>query len=200
MTLHNAKGLEFPVVFITGMEEGLFPHSRSLDEQRLEEERRLCYVGITRARDSLYLSYARSRTLHGSAGYKMPSRFLSEIPDRFKQSLGATAGAVPAPPTGVVTPRPETGAAQGPGRAIAPRGRQRPTRKEVPAGAFSTGDKVLHAKFGEGMVLGLEPGGIIRVFFPGSGSRSDCYSSTLRFGAFSRSRFPGVSSCNWYCK
>src|SRR4030042_1689558 len=77
MTLHNAKGLEFPVVFITGMEEGLFPHSRSLDEQRLEEERRLCYVGITRAKDRLYLSHALSRTLHGGAGYKIPSRFLS---------------------------------------------------------------------------------------------------------------------------
>ncbi len=82
MTLHNAKGLEFPVVFITGMEEGLFPHSRSLDEQRLEEERRLCYVGMTRARDRLYLSHARSRTLHGGAGYKLPSRFLGEIPSR----------------------------------------------------------------------------------------------------------------------
>ena len=62
------------------MEEGLFPHSRSLDEQRLEEERRLCYVGITRARDQLYLSHALSRTLHGGAGYKLPSRFLAEIP------------------------------------------------------------------------------------------------------------------------
>ncbi len=88
MTLHNAKGLEFPVVFITGMEEGLFPHSRSLDEQRLEEERRLCYVGITRARDRLYLSHALSRTLHGGAGYKIPSRFLAEIPKQLVDRTG----------------------------------------------------------------------------------------------------------------
>ena len=85
MTLHNAKGLEFPVVFVTGMEEGLFPHSRSLDEQRLEEERRLCYVGITRARDRLYLSHALSRMLHGSSGYKLPSRFLGELPAQLLQ-------------------------------------------------------------------------------------------------------------------
>ena len=88
MTLHNAKGLEFPVVFVTGMEEGLFPHSRSLDEQRLEEERRLCYVGMTRARDRLTLSYARSRTLHGGSGYRLPSRFLSEIPKELTERRG----------------------------------------------------------------------------------------------------------------
>jgi DNA helicase-2/ATP-dependent DNA helicase PcrA len=157
MTLHNAKGLEFPVVFLTGMEEGLFPHSRSLDEQRLEEERRLCYVGITRARDTLFLSFARSRTLHGSAGYKLPSRFLSEIPEKYKKYLtGRVSGSRPpyerrdgssAPPSG------------------------RPERKEVSAGAFSPGDKVLHAKFGEGVVLGVEPGGVVRVFFSDSGEQ-----------------------------
>jgi DNA helicase II / ATP-dependent DNA helicase PcrA len=175
MTLHNAKGLEFPVVFITGMEEGLFPHSRSLDEQRLEEERRLCYVGITRARDSLYLSYARSRTLFGGAGYKLPSRFLSEIPPRFKECRGDGPG------TRMAAGRREPGAGiwgsgsagrrSGPSATGGPGGPGGPTRKEVPAGAFSPGDKVLHAKFGEGVVLGLEPGGIIRVFFPDSGEQ-----------------------------
>jgi ATP-dependent DNA helicase UvrD/PcrA len=160
MTLHNAKGLEFPVVFITGMEEGLFPHSRSLDEQRLEEERRLCYVGITRARDSLYLSHARSRTLHGAAGYKLPSRFLSEIPARLKDPRGGDSRGG----TRTAYGRREASAGRAPGQA-------RPARKEVPSGAFSPGDKVLHAKFGEGVVLGLEPGGIIRVFFSGSGEQ-----------------------------
>ena len=81
MTMHSAKGLEFPVVFITGMEDGVFPHLRSLgDPDELEEERRLCYVGITRARDRLYLCHAWSRMLFGSTDYNPPSRFLSEIP------------------------------------------------------------------------------------------------------------------------
>lgn len=82
MTLHNAKGLEFPVVFLTGMEDGVFPHLRALTEpDQLEEERRLCYVGLTRARQCLHLSYARSRMLYGQSSYNTPSRFLSEIPD-----------------------------------------------------------------------------------------------------------------------
>jgi DNA helicase-2/ATP-dependent DNA helicase PcrA len=82
MTLHNAKGLEFPVVFITGMEDGVFPHMRSLGEPtELEEERRLCYVGITRAMEQLYLTRAWSRNLWGGTNYNPPSRFLGEIPD-----------------------------------------------------------------------------------------------------------------------
>ncbi len=82
MTLHNAKGLEFPVVFITGMEEGVFPHMRSLgDPAELEEERRLCYVGITRAMRHLYLTRAWSRNLYGGNNYNPPSRFLAEVPD-----------------------------------------------------------------------------------------------------------------------
>ena len=90
MTLHNAKGLEFPVVFIAGMEEGVFPHQRSLDEQNLEEERRLAYVGMTRAMDRLYLLHARARTLWGSGQYNLPSRFLDEIPERLveRQTIG----------------------------------------------------------------------------------------------------------------
>ena len=82
MTLHAAKGLEFPVVFIVGMEEGLFPHSRSLmDKEELEEERRLAYVGITRAKYRLYLTYARRRLYFGQRGEMMPSRFIGEIPE-----------------------------------------------------------------------------------------------------------------------
>ena len=83
MTLHSAKGLEFPVVFLAGMEEGLFPHSRSLmDDEQMEEERRLCYVGITRARQVLYLTSAKTRTIYGRTNYSEPSRFLEEIPEK----------------------------------------------------------------------------------------------------------------------
>ena len=82
MTLHSAKGLEFPVVFLIGLEDGVFPHIRSLGEPReLEEERRLAYVGITRAMERLFLSHAWSRMLHGTTQYNPPSRFLDEIPD-----------------------------------------------------------------------------------------------------------------------
>jgi len=82
MTLHNAKGLEFPVVFLTGMEEGVFPHIRSIDDpDQLEEERRLAYVGITRAQALLYLTHAWSRSLWGGTNYNTQSRFISEIPD-----------------------------------------------------------------------------------------------------------------------
>jgi DNA helicase-2/ATP-dependent DNA helicase PcrA len=89
MTLHNAKGLEYPIVFMIGCEEGVFPHSRSLDEGTLEEERRLCYVGITRAMRDLYLTYARRRAIFGAAAYGLPSRFLSEIPPDLTDQEGA---------------------------------------------------------------------------------------------------------------
>src|SRR5690606_26806368 len=82
MTLHSAKGLEFPVVFMTGMEDGIFPLSRAIDEpEELEEERRLCYVGMTRAREVLYLTRAECRTLYGHTSNSLPSRFLKEIPE-----------------------------------------------------------------------------------------------------------------------
>src|SRR5581483_9850103 len=80
MTLHNAKGLEYPIVFITGCEDGVFPHSRALDEGGLEEERRLFYVGVTRAMRQLYLTYARRRAIFGAQAYGLPSRFLAEVP------------------------------------------------------------------------------------------------------------------------
>ena len=80
MTVHSAKGLEFPVVFLVGLEEDLFPSRQSKDEQKLDEERRLCYVGMTRAMNTLTLSYASKRFIHGQSFYSMPSRFLDEIP------------------------------------------------------------------------------------------------------------------------
>ena len=168
MTLHNAKGLEFPVVFITGMEEGLFPHSRSLDEQRLEEERRLCYVGMTRAGDRLFLSHARSRTLHGGAGYKLPSRFLGEIPKELTEHRGSpewTDGRSPAARTAWQSP-------SAPGRASAtPSSTGRAAGEGTRPAGLAAGDRVLHAKFGEGIVLGMEPGGVARVFFSDLGEQ-----------------------------
>lgn len=171
MTLHNAKGLEFPVVFITGMEEGLCPHSRSLDEQRLEEERRLCYVGMTRARDRLYLSHARSRALHGGGVYRLPSRFLSEIPAQLLERRGAASvserGSYGRQRYGQGRPDIAThhGASQPSQTPTVGQGERRVE------GGFAPGDKVLHAKFGEGMVLGVEPGGVVRVFFADLGEQ-----------------------------
>ena len=93
MTLHSAKGLEFPVVFLVGAEEGVFPHIRALTEpDELEEERRLAYVGITRAQEKLYVTHAWSRSLFGSTQYNPPSRFLEEIPDELVESQGNITG------------------------------------------------------------------------------------------------------------
>jgi ATP-dependent exoDNAse (exonuclease V) beta subunit len=92
MSLHSAKGLEFPIVYMVGMEEGLFPHSRSiLDKEQMEEERRLCYVGITRAKNRLYMSYARRRLVYGSITSAMPSRFLSDIPEELIEKRQSTS-------------------------------------------------------------------------------------------------------------
>ena len=177
MTLHNAKGLEFPVVFIVGMEEGVFPHSRALDEQNLEEERRLCYVGITRAMDHLFLTFARSRSLYGAGAYNQPSRFLAELPPEFverrgtkpvgtyrhgRQAADGSAGArqwSPARAGGVPVARRTT-----PSVAASTVGSE-PAQERAEETGFAVGDRVTHAKFGEGMVLGVESGGVVRVFF-----------------------------------
>ena len=159
MTLHNAKGLEFPIVFMIGMEEGVFPHSRALDEGGLEEERRLCYVGITRAQRDLYLTYARQRTLFGAREYGLRSRFLDEIPDDLTDEERA------APDTqwagGGRMPREPSAAWSAPGS------------EEPGVGgpiSYRLGDEVVHAAFGDGVVTGVEPGGIVVVHFAGDGS------------------------------
>lgn len=132
MTLHAAKGLEFPVVFLAGMEEGLFPHARALDEEGgMEEERRLCYVGMTRAKERLYLSHARSRTIFGATMPGVPSRFLEEVPAELLTSPQAVASAAP-----------------------------RLREEDRPVQAFAMGDRVRHASFGEGTVLEVEGEGI----------------------------------------
>jgi DNA helicase II / ATP-dependent DNA helicase PcrA len=150
MTLHNAKGLEFPIVFIIGCEDGVFPHMRAIEAGDLEEERRLCYVGTTRAMRELYLTYARTRALFGNRDWNLPSRFIEEIPVELTDRD-------PDAPTG-----PDAAAEwdRGWGAAAA-----------AGAGArFSVGDDVVHANFGDGVVVGIEPGGLVVVRFAGDGS------------------------------
>jgi DNA helicase II / ATP-dependent DNA helicase PcrA len=165
MTLHNAKGLEYPTVFIAGCEDGVFPHSRAIDEGGLEEERRLFYVGVTRAMRRLYLTYARRRAVFGAQSYGMPSRFLTEIPG----DLLEEGGDVGLRPGALVTPSlAGSGASTVWGRSPAPSIRAERTQ---PAGqSFRLGEDVVHAAFGDGVVTGVEPGGVIVVRFAGDGS------------------------------
>jgi DNA helicase-2/ATP-dependent DNA helicase PcrA len=129
MTLHNAKGLEFDVVFMAGMEDGVFPHYRSMtDSGELEEERRLAYVGVTRARKRLYLTHAWSRSLFGNSNYNPPSRFLREIPEHLVRTLEKE--------------KPKGGGSLEP---------QSPARREPPA--LVAGDTVFHERWGEGVVV-----------------------------------------------
>jgi DNA helicase II / ATP-dependent DNA helicase PcrA len=179
MTLHNAKGLEYPCVFIAGCEEGVFPHSRALDEGGLEEERRLFYVGVTRAMRQLYLTYARRRAVFGAQTYGMRSRFLDEIPPDLLEepqetvfrpgvySAGA-AGAALATAAGSAAgggwgQRPSSGASSAGARARARDGSSTSER-------FRLGEDVVHAAFGDGVVTGVEPGGVIVVRFADDGS------------------------------
>jgi DNA helicase-2/ATP-dependent DNA helicase PcrA len=165
MTVHSSKGLEFDCVFITGMEEGLFPHENSMsDREGLEEERRLMYVAITRARKRLYLSHSQTRMLHGQTRYNLKSRFFDELPEVALKYL---------------TPKqPPAGAARSWGATFAPNSgagyahstgaggqfdsysavQKEVPRKEEPTG-LRKGQKVFHAKFGEGTVLTLEGAG-----------------------------------------
>jgi DNA helicase-2/ATP-dependent DNA helicase PcrA len=148
MTLHNAKGLEFKAVFLIGLEEGIFPHSRSIEEHGVEEERRLMYVGMTRAMEKLTLLHASSRMLYGGRSYNLASRFLDELPeqhverDRLRPASWSDYGA------------PRQSAVQ--------------ARENVPT--LSAGDSVRHGTLGEGVVLRLEPGGVAVVRFAGDGS------------------------------
>ena len=170
MTVHNAKGLEYPVVFITGCEDGVFPHSRAIEEGGLEEERRLFYVGVTRAMRELYLSYALRRAVFGANATGMRSRFLDEIPaelfdepagrvDPFASGWRADGGLF-------ADRRPrEVHAGASPGPSWAGVGGQ-----PVAAGAFRLGEDVVHAAFGEGVVTGVEPDGVIVVRFATDGS------------------------------
>jgi DNA helicase II / ATP-dependent DNA helicase PcrA len=177
MTLHNAKGLEFPVVFVVGMEDGVFPHSRALDEQNIEEERRLCYVGLTRAKERLFLSYAQQRSLYGVGSANLPSRFLAEIPshlmeERRSSSVVGAGSAATRWGRAAETPAPAgPGLHRLDGTSAGRAKRVQATEREV--AGFAVGDRVVHAKFGEGLVLGVEAGGVVRVFFGDLGEQKN---------------------------
>ena len=162
MTLHAAKGLEFESVFLVGLEEGLLPHSRSLSgEDALEEERRLCYVGMTRAMERLHLSWARSRQVFGQRRVAEPSRFLAEIPE---EGLERSGGAVPPP-----APAGRGAATLGPARGG--RGGSAPGASAEP---MRPGARVRHPLFGVGTVLRREGDGDdlkVTVSFPGVGAK-----------------------------
>jgi DNA helicase II / ATP-dependent DNA helicase PcrA len=148
MTLHNAKGLEFRAVYMLGMEEGVFPHIRAIEEQGVEEERRLCYVGMTRAMERLTLTHTLTRSLWGRRNYNLASRFLDELPkeverDRLRPSSWSDYGAPPS-------------------SAPAPRGNANLV--------LSTGDSVRHGSLGEGVVTAVEPGGVVTIRFAEDGT------------------------------
>jgi DNA helicase-2/ATP-dependent DNA helicase PcrA len=175
MTLHNAKGLEYPTVFIAGCEDGMFPHSRAIEEGNLEEERRLFYVGITRAMRQLYLTHARRRAVFGAQSYGMRSRFLDEIPADLLEEPRQTAfrpGAGWSANGGALTVTARRGSGE---RWSSPSRSERTAVSELPAGVsvanqFRLGEDVVHAAFGDGVVTGVEPGGVIVVRFAGDGS------------------------------
>ncbi|MGC4029234.1 MAG: DNA helicase II [Steroidobacteraceae bacterium] len=154
MTLHTAKGLEFPLVFLTGMEDGLFPHQRSIDDlEGLEEERRLCYVGITRAMQQLYISYAEQRRLHGMDSFGTPSRFIEEIPAELVEEIRPR----------VQVARPAIGVA-----------RFRPPVPEAASPGIRLGARVRHGRFGDGVILNLEGQGSqarVQVNFENQGAK-----------------------------
>jgi DNA helicase-2/ATP-dependent DNA helicase PcrA len=153
MTLHNAKGLEYDTVFVVGCEDGAFPHMRALEEGGEEEERRLCYVAITRARQRLYLTWARERRLFGRAEHNLPSRFVDELPaeltERHQKSVAGGGTSWNTPAAGIDPAQPLD-----PGPAL----------------EMQTGDDVVHASFGDGVVTAVEPGGVVVVRFSSDGS------------------------------
>ena len=153
MTVHNAKGLEYDTVFVVGCEDGSFPHMRALEEGGEEEERRLCYVAITRARQRLYMTWARERRLFGRAERNLPSRFIDELPVELTERHSTASSTV----RGMTwNPTPSANPAQ----PVDP----------SPALEMGVGDDVVHASFGDGVVTGVEPGGVVVVRFSSDGT------------------------------
>ncbi len=157
MTMHSAKGLEFPLVFLVGMEDGLFPHQRSVaDPQGLEEERRLCYVGITRAKQTLYITHAEQRRLHGVENFSMPSRFISEIPGEHVEEIRPK----------VQVSRPTRLPNRGSQTSVA--------RAQDQEMGVRLGQRVRHGKFGDGVILNYEgsgPHARVEVNFENAGTK-----------------------------
>jgi DNA helicase-2/ATP-dependent DNA helicase PcrA len=154
MTLHNAKGLEYDTVFVVGCEEGAFPHMRALEEGGEEEERRLCYVGITRARKRLYMTWARERRLFGRAEHNLPSRFVDELPHELTERHSTAARSLGTSWSTSVSNEVTPAQSVDPGPGL----------------ELQTGDDVVHASFGDGVVTAVEPGGVVVVRFSGDGT------------------------------
>jgi DNA helicase-2/ATP-dependent DNA helicase PcrA len=154
MTLHNAKGLEYDTVFIVGCEEGAFPHMRALEEGGEEEERRLCYVGITRARKRLYMTWTRERRLFGRPEHNLPSRFVDELPSELTESHSTAARSLGTSWSNSVADEVSPAQPLDPGPTL----------------ELQTGDDVVHASFGDGVVTAVEPGGVVVVRFSGDGT------------------------------
>jgi DNA helicase-2/ATP-dependent DNA helicase PcrA len=156
MTMHSAKGLEFPLVFMSGMEDGLFPHQRSIaDPNGLEEERRLCYVGITRAKQTLYVTYAEQRRLYGMDNFSQPSRFIAGVPDEYVEEI-----------------RPRVQVTR-PVRSMNRSTRSRSTAPGTELG-IRLGQRVRHGKFGDGVILNCEGQGAharVEVNFESAGTK-----------------------------
>jgi len=157
MTMHSAKGLEFPLVFLCGLEDGLFPHQRSIaDPSGLEEERRLCYVGITRAKQTLYITHAEQRRMHGTDSFSQPSRFISEIPDELVEEI-----------------RPRVQVSR-PARTIPRQRRGASGMSAASEQGIRLGQRVRHAKFGDGVILSCEGQGAharVEVNFEDAGTK-----------------------------
>ena len=182
MTMHAAKGLEFPNVFLVGFEEGLFPSSRSIQTpEELEEERRLCYVAITRAKRCLTISYARQRMLYGRTTPNLPSRFLEELPEKLLHRLSAPKQIYPAPTPGMRPRRsvsdPDDGFSQLPPKLQPKRtlsSSPLPAQKKQAAASFAVGQMVEHTAFGRGMILTVLPMGndaLLEVAFDNVGTK-----------------------------
>lgn len=149
MTVHSAKGLEFPVVFLSGLEDGLFPSSRSTTDEDIEEERRLCYVAITRAKKLLYITQARSRTVFGKTAPSFPSRFFREIPAEYIKEIGT-------PVKKPVTKAPESYRRPTTNIEVYKKP-QAVARAKVTSEVFTAGDRISHPKFGEGVIVSVTP-------------------------------------------
>ncbi|OGT25477.1 MAG: DNA helicase II [Gammaproteobacteria bacterium RIFCSPLOWO2_02_FULL_42_14] len=167
MTLHAAKGLEFPVIFMVGMEEQLFPHQMSIAERNgLEEERRLCYVGMTRAMKKLFLSCAEYRQLHGQGQYNAPSRFIAEIPDHLIHRVRPKLSA----------PQPSAYASENRQYFVKGIAEKKKSKKQLreSVGGFSVGQRVTHPKFGSGVIIDYEGSGDatrVQVKFENAGAK-----------------------------
>jgi DNA helicase-2/ATP-dependent DNA helicase PcrA len=173
LTLHAAKGLEFPVVFMVGMEEGIFPHSRSKDDpEQMEEERRLAYVGVTRAKDKLYLTHVFKRMIYGREEVAEPSRFLADLPAELIDLQNPQSFRRERRRDVVLTPR-RADSYRAQTRWDSPARPRRESKLAArPSGQFSIGDRVQHKAFGEGTVISVKDSGgeeMVAVAFPGKG-------------------------------